>query len=158
MSYPDTASAIAVWADGMRRAISGVTIADLKRWQQARGVVSSDVWVGEHSVTHHRLVVKRRPDRGLLMSLYEQTAQICQVRVSRLDPGGEETEDGEAKAGEVMMAIGKRFEANELQRGELYDALDVSLDSIGVISQTPLGRAVFPIELIGNIANTNYLV
>ena len=41
---------------------------------------------GQHSVTKNKLVVAQRADRQLLLSMYEQSKQICQVRVDRCGP------------------------------------------------------------------------
>ena len=44
---------------------------------------SEPVFEGQHSVTKNKLVVAQRADRHLLISLYEQSKQICQIRVDR---------------------------------------------------------------------------
>ena len=36
-------------------------------------------WVGEHVLSHHRIMVKERTDRVPLVAIYEQSAQILQV-------------------------------------------------------------------------------
>ena len=41
------------------------------------------IFEGQHSVTKNKLVVNQRADRQLLLSLYEQSKQICQIRVDR---------------------------------------------------------------------------
>jgi hypothetical protein len=41
------------------------------------------IFEGQHSVTKNKLVVAQRADRHLLLSLYEQSKQICQIRVDR---------------------------------------------------------------------------
>ena len=41
------------------------------------------IFEGQHSVTKNKLVVAQRADRQLLLSLYEQSKQICQIRVDR---------------------------------------------------------------------------
>ena len=41
------------------------------------------IFEGQHSVTKNKLVVAQRADRHLLISLYEQSKQICQIRVER---------------------------------------------------------------------------
>ena len=42
-------------------------------------------WESEHSVNHHRLQIKRRVDRNLLCSLYEQGAQIDNICVGHFN-------------------------------------------------------------------------
>ena len=41
------------------------------------------IFEGQHSVTKNKLVVAQRADRQLLLSFYEQSKQICQIRVER---------------------------------------------------------------------------
>ena len=47
---------------------------------------SETIFEGQHSVTKNKLVIAQRADRQLLLSLYEQSKQICQVRVDRCGP------------------------------------------------------------------------
>ena len=44
---------------------------------------SEPIFEGQHSVTKNKLVVAQRADRQLLISLFEQSKQICQIRVDR---------------------------------------------------------------------------
>jgi len=44
---------------------------------------SEPIFEGQHSVTNNKLVIAQRADRHLLLSLYEQSKQIMQVRVDR---------------------------------------------------------------------------
>ena len=81
---------MAVWADGTTHKIMHITVADAREIISGGGKRScypaEVVWSGEHGVTHHKLTVKRRADRGLLMSLYEQEAQVCSVKVEWVGP------------------------------------------------------------------------
>jgi hypothetical protein len=40
------------------------------------------LWQGEHHASHHRLTISQRTDRQLLLSMYEQSKQILQIRMS----------------------------------------------------------------------------
>ncbi len=73
----DSDAAVAVWPDGHRKAILSITVGDMKAKASGRqGATSrSEGFVMEHEETHHRLVVRRRVDRDLLMSLFEQQKQ-----------------------------------------------------------------------------------
>ncbi len=82
MFPPTTKTTHQQWRIGR---VSPITMAETKEIISGGGKRRSDptevVWSGEHGVTHHRLAVKRRADRGLLMSIYEQDAQVCSVKV-----------------------------------------------------------------------------
>jgi hypothetical protein len=77
-------SAVAVWSDGSKKAMTQITCGDIIAMRSGRASSSSAeatcYWVGQHSVTFHRLQVKLRADRGLLCSLVEQTSQICSTQ------------------------------------------------------------------------------
>ena len=69
--------ASAAWPDGDVHEISQVTKADLKSWLAgAKSNSSNGYWSDEHVVTHHRLAVRRRADRTLLVALFEQHRQV----------------------------------------------------------------------------------
>ena len=44
------------------------------------------LWQGRHSKSHNLLQISQRPDRNLLCSLFEQTKQVLQVRMSLFGP------------------------------------------------------------------------
>jgi hypothetical protein len=79
------------------------------------------------------LAVKKRPDRGMLISLYEQNKQILQVTVWSFETKEFQTEhkkkkpehrpytEEAAEAGaEVVVNIAKDYAADKLQRADLY--------------------------------------
>ena len=115
---------LAVWADGGRRACSQLTFAvyTKKTTRARRSEGPTFVWEGAHTTSMHRLYVQRRPDRGLLMSLYEQTAQVCSVRVFLFHKPGEEEEGApaEQRASEFMQTLGKRYASGAAETRDLY--------------------------------------
>ena len=60
-----------VFADGSTRSVADMTVERLLLSSEAvrREAVE---WAGDHVTTRHRVCVKRRPDRGLLVSIFEQ--------------------------------------------------------------------------------------
>jgi hypothetical protein len=74
-----TASAMAVWSDGETRAIASVTVGDLAEWTSTAASGSAgngDHWSGEHKITKHKVAVRKRTDRKLLASVFEQKKQV----------------------------------------------------------------------------------
>ena len=73
----------ATFHDGMIVDVEGFTIKKLREFLAARGgKVHAPLWEGTHLGTHHVLQLRQRADRALLLSLYEQSRQICQWRVA----------------------------------------------------------------------------
>ena len=87
LEFPDGTKLVGTITYGQhRKAIAAVT-----------GSLKHDVlWEAEHEITHHKIWMAQRVDRRLLLSVYEQSRQICQVR---LDVFGEswEAASGSAK-------------------------------------------------------------
>lgn len=80
----DNVSAVATFADGMTVSVPGCTVKKLREMQAARGgKIQTPLWEGTHHATHHVLQLKQRPDRCLLLSLYEQSRQVCQWKVAK---------------------------------------------------------------------------
>lgn len=101
----DDASPIARWADGFERKVPELVVGDLKMMQQPRSGTKDACEVyfeGQQHGTHHRVIVKKRTDRDLLVSLYDQTRQVLQVKASRFIGGVDE-------AGSFMVKIAKAY-------------------------------------------------
>lgn len=79
----EDALAVGEWPDGVQGTLSVTVkwIADLQRTSGGGGVTPEKFWTGMHSETNHSIYVDQRIDRHLLMSIYEQSKQICQHRV-----------------------------------------------------------------------------
>jgi hypothetical protein len=82
------------WMDGTVCVIDAVTVGAYKELLQTRKSASSDaaLWEAEHSVTKHSIQLKQRIDKPLqnqpiatrlLVSMYEQGKQVCQVRLCK---------------------------------------------------------------------------
>ena len=70
----------AVWPDDSRTAIAELTLqAHQASHRPSPG--ASSAWQKLHTVTKNVISVRKRVDRSLLMSIYEQGAQVCQVNV-----------------------------------------------------------------------------
>ena len=115
-----------------------------------RGEGTGVVWRGEHSKTSNALRVQIRADRGILMSLYEQGAQICQIPIDIFEE--EEWKDknrvGKAtdpkkfatpnsaearKAAEAfMVSIAKEYAADKIPKEDLYVHRDSQLAANGL--------------------------
>ena len=126
----------AVFADGSKMAVFGVTVKDIRNWQlgRARHAEVEEIWSGEHKTTHHTLLVKPRCDRGLLMSLYEQDRQVLQVHVDRFAKQDEEEEGPEARkrAGEFMSKIAIDYSEGKCEREQFAKLRDEELKKLGI--------------------------
>jgi len=75
---------IVQWADGVKWVVPDWTVARLES-VMAKSSGSKParpkLWESEHTVTHHEVHIAQRCDRSLLLSVFEQTRQIAQIRV-----------------------------------------------------------------------------
>jgi hypothetical protein len=135
------AAAVATWPDGDIKTISQVSMGDLKSWRDTHksGGAAKDVWCGEHSATHHKLVVRPRKDRKFLMSLFEQAKQICQVTVQIFAQPGEETEGSAAedRAAAFMKQIAIDYAADKIPAEKLHQEKDSRLKAAGLKTAAP---------------------
>ena len=82
--------------------------------------------------THHKLSISQRLDRSLLISLYKQSRQVCQVRadvfadISAEDQRSQRPADHPAIVAGVafMAAIGQKYATGELKKGDLFAERD----------------------------------
>jgi hypothetical protein len=76
---------MAVWEDGTRHPVEDVTVEMWRATQASRHSKSGNepLWQSERLGTFHKLRIAQRTDRCLLLSLYEQSSQIANVRVDR---------------------------------------------------------------------------
>jgi len=76
---------MAVWEDGTRHPVEDVTVEMWRAMQASRHSKSGNepLWQGERLGTFHKLRIAQRTDRCLLLSLYEQSSQIANVRIDR---------------------------------------------------------------------------
>jgi hypothetical protein len=79
---PDTAALTVCWADGSEWAVPGWTVGRFKKGMRRGGKgCDAKLWHGTKTDTHHLLSLQQRPDRVLLLSLYEQQRQVAQVKI-----------------------------------------------------------------------------
>lgn len=78
-----TGAIIARWDDGVQWEVAGVTSDGLSQRRRER---RKPAWEGVHVATSHRLHIEQRPDRNLLLSMFEQNRQIAQVRMDLFGP------------------------------------------------------------------------
>lgn len=130
---------VAVFKDGSRSTIADITYEEyLDAMACPRKRVAEDHWSGEHITTKHALKIRTRADRGLLISLYEQGRQVCQVDVKKWDPA--EGEVGTARAIEFMLPIATKYMNDLVERSALYALRDELL------------KAEFPTRAAGKAA------
>ena len=104
----------------------------MSRLKEVLGRSSStgDLWVGTHSQTKHKIVLKQRVDRVRLLSLYEQQRQTLQVTMSSFGPVGSEHVQLDRdhptlkKALAMMIPLATQFCQNELAKKDLKAARD----------------------------------
>jgi hypothetical protein len=99
---------VAEYADGSTHIVSDITCENLDSIRSSRqSAPSAHVFVeGQVVATHHRIVVKERADRRLLVSMFEQGKQILQVPVYRL---GDESKESVDKAAKLMVEIASKY-------------------------------------------------
>lgn len=77
---------VAMWPDGDWKLFENIKPDTLRQMQAARRQHSEAhraLWAAAHCKTHNKLTLAQRVDRGLLLSLDDQTKQVCQWRVDR---------------------------------------------------------------------------
>ena len=110
---------MALFEDGSKHEIHGITTVSFKQSQVARKGAkseSTDFFVLQHETTHHRLRVASKTDRVLLMVLYEQAQQVLQVRV---DAFGQDIEKAKHAAAIFVKNIAEDYASGKLKKTEL---------------------------------------
>ena len=83
----DTDLVQARWSDGSTWQITCLSVGDLKaRRARKGGRQAAPLWSGVRAGSGHQLTLQQRSDRVLLVSLYEQSAQVLQIRVDAWGP------------------------------------------------------------------------
>ena len=80
---------VARWPDGHEHTISGLTygrLGEMMRVSHGASASQGPLWEGVHSQTNHKITVAQRVDRQLLVSVYEQSRQILQVKATAFGP------------------------------------------------------------------------
>jgi hypothetical protein len=84
---------------------------------------AKDLWTGTHTITKHTITIKQRVDRDLLLSLYEQNAQILQIKMNNFGDVYDTSKLPDdsvilKKAVEFMQPIAEDFIADKIQKAE----------------------------------------
>ena len=138
-ALPDEANVTVEFDNGDKFTLPSTTMG-MVRVQVAKQLKASCIWEAEHKIAHHRIWTAQRVDRTLLLSVYEQARQICQVR---LDLFGDLPQPQPApipddhpaipKAMQFMEPLLKRFIADDIKDAqELKQARDVQLKAMGL--------------------------
>ena len=77
----------AVWPDGDRKVMHEMSIEAYTNANKSRKKDEIEpLLVAEHKKNHHRVSVAQRTDRCLLISVYEQSRQVLQLRADAFGP------------------------------------------------------------------------
>jgi hypothetical protein len=134
---------VAEWPDGSRAAIAGITLGrHTALADQRQGAAKPSRFKREyrHKATTHKIVVDKRADRGLLMSVWEQGKQILQIPVKRF--GDETTEAAQDAAFSLMDKIAQQYANDEVPRTELYKLRDLEMKKFAVDAHGPRTTAM----------------
>ena len=93
---------------------------------QRSGVRASSqvVWQGEHAISHHKIEVKTRQDRHLLMSIYEQGKWIFGIRCDIFASTD--------SAGDFVKLMAEEFAKGKTERDDHKNMRDVGLAELGI--------------------------
>ena len=131
------AAPLAVWPDGHTRRMPQLTVGAVRQMKAGRQTRDQQgvYWEKTHPDTKHRIWIKNRADRGLLISMMEQQKQICSAQVKLFCKAGE-TEASEAariRAAAVLIKLGEMYVAREVSLDELYARRDIIFSELGVV-------------------------
>ena len=125
----------AVWPDDSRTAIAELTVqAHQASHRPSPGDTSANTWQKLHTVTKNVIRVRKRVDRCLLMSIYEQGAQVCQVNVHAKFG---ETSAAIDKALEFMVTLATEYVENKIQKKDLFPRRNAMLEAVPKVAQPP---------------------
>jgi hypothetical protein len=122
----DTDPVYAKFADGSQHAIFDFTVLQWRAKQlanQERGKTKQQwMWEGKHIVNGAELHIAARTDRGMLLSLYQDKKQICQIGLKAID---------KEEALGIMKVIAEAYAADELKLDDVYAKRDELLKASG---------------------------
>ena len=125
----------AVWPDDSRTAIAELTVqAHQASHRPSPGASSANTWQKLHTVTKNVISVRKRVDRCLLVSIYEQGAQVCQVNVHAKFG---ETSAAIDKALEFMVTLATEYVENKIQKKDLFPRRNAMLEAVPKVAQPP---------------------
>ena len=132
---------VALFDDGTRYAMSSITVASYNKMKAAaHGHKRAETyWSGETKGSHHKLVLRQRPDRHLLLSLYEQAQQVLQVRVDAFgelpspQPSVVPASTPALQAAiKLMIPIAEKYSAGGIDKNDLKEFKNEELKKVGI--------------------------
>ncbi len=107
-----------------------------------RAVGDTRLWSGEHATSSHALKLEQRPDRNLLVSLYEQSRQICSLQAKRFTgrlgdlPGPQpgvlpRNHPILEEMLKIMIPVAEKYQSAELQVDQLKDFREKLMAELG---------------------------
>ena len=140
----DGASIEASFPDGVVTKVPGITAGMIKAIL-ARAATNSpgEIWSGMRADTKHRVTIRQRTDRVLLVSIYDQNRQICQVRADWWCPTLTENtmipNDHEAIVGakSLLIPIAEKYCRMEISKDEIMAERDARLKEKGLPPPRP---------------------
>ena len=145
---------IAVFADGCKLQVMDLTqqqYMDLKKVNIRD--MSTAIWSGQHVKSKNRIAVKKRPDRGLLISMFEQALQVCQVNVMWFETkefrqqhkdntaNAPNSKEALNQASDFMTKIAKLYANDKIAKKNLYSHRDTELQKAGISKSMPKQHA-----------------
>ena len=132
----DMAPCVARWPDGFSHKIADLLTITWKQSkvpaQQKNNRKNTSVHFRGRTSDGSPVIVKDRPDRGLLVSLYISNKQRLQVKVTPLC--------AHTVALSVAIGLAERLCKNELEISDLYKARDAELKKMGVLQAPAVKR------------------
>jgi hypothetical protein len=132
--------------DEVLRAVPGLSTKRLSLMLASRSGSSSvgPLWTGNQIGTKHKITVHQKVDRHLLLVMFEQTRQVCQLRLDSFGPLSDQAQqlprehESIVQGLKILVPIAERFCAGELVRDDLKAARDQAM------SGTASGSASVP--------------
>ena len=136
----DSDLVVARWAAGEPHEVPGLTVGKLRELSGSRRShddFAGTLWSGTQASTTHKVTVQQRPDRVLLLSIYEQQRQVLQFRMDLFGPveGTKPLPRGHntlVRAMAVVTPIAEKFCTGALSRSELKGARADALAEAGI--------------------------
>ena len=131
----DSDIVVATWAGGHSHEVPGLSIGRLKEIL-GRGHSTGDLWCETHCESKHKLTVKQRVDRCLLLSLYEQQQQILQLRLNLFGKVEDEAKQLPKehptlqKALSLLIPLATKYAKNEIKKQDLKTLRDSEMKNI----------------------------
>jgi hypothetical protein len=120
--------------------VPGLTIKRLKLLVNRGSSYSGELWASTHVETKHKISMQQRVDRNLLLSLFEQTRQILQIRLDLFghieDQRKQLPKDSELvkKGLSLMQPIAEKYCRGDICKDNLKKARDVVIKELGLVS------------------------